>query len=119
MSSAGCVEGALPPGPDLSCGAAVHRSRLRRDFTVTDAARLLTAARTAYALANPGASPQDAAAAVTSAADAMFTILESEGILGRAVDHALAARLGDGLQAARIRRGRRSRLSRARGDAPG
>jgi hypothetical protein len=72
--------------------------RLRRDFTATDAARLPAAARAAYARANPGAGPQDAAVAVTSAADAIFTILESEGLLGHAADRALAARAGDGLQ---------------------
>ena len=73
--------------------------RLRIDFTVTDAARLLAAARAAYARANPGAGPQDAVVAVTGAADAVFTILESEGLLGHAADRALAARAGDRLQA--------------------
>jgi hypothetical protein len=72
--------------------------RLRRDFVVTDAARLLAAARAAYARANPGTGPQDAAAAVTSAADAVFTILEDEGLLGGAADRALAARASDGLE---------------------
>jgi hypothetical protein len=72
--------------------------RLRRDFTVTDAARLLAAARAAYTRVNSGTGPQDAAAAVTSAADAIFTILESDGLLGDAADRALAARTGDGLQ---------------------
>jgi hypothetical protein len=72
--------------------------RLRRDFTVTDAARLLAAARAAYTLVNPDSGPQDAAAAVTTAADAVFTILESNGLLGHACDRALAARAEDGLQ---------------------
>jgi hypothetical protein len=35
---------------------------------------------------------------VTSAADAVFTILESEGLIGHAADRALAACAGDGLQ---------------------
>jgi hypothetical protein len=72
--------------------------RLRRDFTVTDAARLLAAARAAYARLNPDAGPQDAAAAVTSAADAVFIILESEGLLGQAADRFLTACASDGLQ---------------------
>lgn len=72
--------------------------RLRRDFTVTDAVKLLAAARTAYTRANPGTGPQDAAAAVTSAADAIFTILESEGLLGPAAERALADCARDALQ---------------------
>lgn len=72
--------------------------RLRRDFTVTDAAKLLAAARAAYTRDNPGTGPQDAEAAVTSAADAVFTILESRGLLGAADDRALAGSAGDGLQ---------------------
>jgi hypothetical protein len=67
--------------------------RLRRDFTVADAARLLAAARAAYTRVNPAAGPQDAAAAVTTAADAAFTILQSDGLLGHAPDRALAAAL--------------------------
>jgi hypothetical protein len=72
--------------------------RLRRGFTVTDAARLLAAARAAYARASPGTGPQDAAAAATSAADAIFTILGTDGLLEHATDPALAARASDGLQ---------------------
>jgi hypothetical protein len=72
--------------------------RLRRDFTVTDAVKLLAAARAAYSRANPGTGPQDAAAAVTSAADAIFTILESEGLLGPAADRTLADGARDGLR---------------------
>jgi hypothetical protein len=72
--------------------------RLRRDFTVTDAVKLLAAARAAYTRANPGTGPQDAEAAVTSAADAIFTILESQGLLGPAADQSLAGSAGDGLQ---------------------
>ena len=73
--------------------------RLRRDFTVTDAVKLLAAARAAYTRANPGTGPRDAEAAVTSAADAVFTILDSQGLLGPAADQALAASATDGLQA--------------------
>jgi len=72
--------------------------RLRRDFTVTDAVKLLAAARAAYTRANPGTGPQDAEAAVTSAADAIFTILESQGLLGPAAGRTLAGSAGDGLQ---------------------
>jgi hypothetical protein len=71
--------------------------RLRRDFTVTDAEKLLAAARAAYTRSNPGTGPQDAAAAVTSAADAVFTILESEGLLGPPAEPWPAA-ARDGLQ---------------------
>jgi hypothetical protein len=72
--------------------------RLRRDFTVTSASRLLAAARPAYVQVNPGTTAEDAATAVTSAADAIFTILESDGLLGRAADRVLAARSGHGLE---------------------
>ena len=72
--------------------------RLRRDFTVTSAGRLLAAARAAYVQLNPGATADEAATMVTTAADAIFTILESDGLLGDAADRALAARAGDGLE---------------------
>jgi hypothetical protein len=52
--------------------------RLRRDFTVTSASRLLAAARVAYVQVNPGTTADDAATAVTSAADAIFTITLNE-----------------------------------------
>jgi hypothetical protein len=77
--------------------------RLRRDFTVTDAGLLLAAARPAYMELNPGAAHHDTAQVVTSAADAIFTILEHDGLLGRAVDRALAARADHGLQPDRWR----------------
>jgi hypothetical protein len=48
--------------------------RLRRDFTVTSASRLLAAARAAYLQLNPGATADEAATMVTSAADAIFAI---------------------------------------------
>jgi hypothetical protein len=72
--------------------------RLRRDFTVSDATRLLAAARAAYLELNPGATENDAARVVTSAADAIFTLLEQDGLLGHAVESALAAHSGHGLE---------------------
>jgi hypothetical protein len=71
--------------------------RLRRDFTVTDAERLLAAARRAYLDLHPGASADDAALVVTCAADALFEILEHAGLLGDPVDDRLADRASDGL----------------------
>jgi len=72
--------------------------RYRRDFVVTDAARLLEAARQAYRELHPEASPEDAVAMVTGAADAIFTILERDGLLGEAIEARLAERERDGLQ---------------------
>ncbi|HET9974997.1 MAG TPA: hypothetical protein VFQ68_42670 [Streptosporangiaceae bacterium] len=72
--------------------------RLRRDFTVTDAGRLLAAARAAYVRENPGATAGEAEAAVTSAADAIFTLLGSGGLLGPAADRALAVHAVHGLE---------------------
>ncbi|WP_155388316.1 hypothetical protein [Catellatospora paridis] len=71
--------------------------RLRRDFVVTDAARLLAAARRVYLELNPTATTEDAEAAVVDAADAVFTILEGDGLIGDALDAKLAAREADGL----------------------
>jgi hypothetical protein len=71
--------------------------RLRRDFVVTDAGQLLAAARQAYGQLNPGTTEQDAVEAVTSAADAVFTLLEQAGLLGSATDTALAAYEDEGL----------------------
>lgn len=71
--------------------------RLRRDFVVTDAERLLAAARRAYVRLAPGATEQDAAQEVTSAADAVFTLLEQAGLVGGAADAALAACEDEGL----------------------
>jgi Transposase IS66 family len=61
-------------------------------FRDPDAVELLAAARAAYTRANPGTGPQDAEAAVTSAADAIFTILESHGLLGPAAGRTLAGK---------------------------
>lgn len=71
--------------------------RLRRDFVVTDAARLLATARRVFLELNPTATAADAEAAVANAADAVFTILESDGLLGDTLDARLAAREADGL----------------------
>jgi hypothetical protein len=74
--------------------------RFRRDFIVTDAVKLLDAARAAYTRANPGIGPLDAAAAVTSAADAIFTVLEREGLPWAAADRIPADGPRHGLQPA-------------------
>jgi hypothetical protein len=71
--------------------------RLRRDFVVTDAKQLLASARHAYRQLNPGTTEGDAAEAVTSAADAVFTLMEHAGLLGSAADTALARYEGEGL----------------------
>jgi hypothetical protein len=60
--------------------------RIRRDFTVSDAARLLATARRL-----------DRGAEVTSAADALFVILEEAGLLGDATDARLAKHAANGL----------------------
>jgi hypothetical protein len=71
--------------------------RFRLDFVVTDAERFMAAARRAFVELNPGATDEDAATGVTCAADAVFTVLERDGLLGDAVDDALAAHASDGL----------------------
>lgn len=71
--------------------------RLRRDFVVTDAEQLLAAARRAHRQLNPGTTEQDAAEAVTCAADAVFTLLEQAGLLGNAMDTTLTAYETEGL----------------------
>jgi hypothetical protein len=77
--------------------------RCRRDFVVTDAARLLTAARRVYRDLNPDATAQDADEMVTCAADAIFTLLEGAGLFGDAIETRLAAHEGDGLEAGGFR----------------
>ncbi|WP_203901559.1 hypothetical protein [Virgisporangium aliadipatigenens] len=74
--------------------------RLRRDFSVTDADRLLAAARRIYRDLNPGTSAETADAMVTCAADALFVILEHAGLLGETSDNRLAEYAGDGLEVA-------------------
>ncbi|WP_433189572.1 hypothetical protein [Actinoallomurus sp. CA-150999] len=71
--------------------------RLRRDFTVTDAGRLLTVARRIYRELNPDASAAEASGTVTCAADALFVILEHVGLLGDAADSRLSGHAADGL----------------------
>jgi hypothetical protein len=73
--------------------------RVRRDFTVTDADRLLATARRTYRELNPLTSAEEASAAVTSAADALFVILEQAGLLGDSADDRLADHATDGLAA--------------------
>lgn len=53
--------------------------RLRRDFTVTEAGRLMAAARRMYRELNPGSSTDDAEAMLACAADAFYVILEHAG----------------------------------------
>jgi hypothetical protein len=65
--------------------------RVRRDFTITGTERLLAWARAAHLGLNPGTTERDAAEAVTSAGDAIFTLLEHDGLLGPAVDARLAS----------------------------
>jgi hypothetical protein len=55
--------------------------RFRHDFVITDAQ--------AYIELYPGTSAEAAGAQVTSAADALFTILERAGIIGDATEAAL------------------------------
>ena len=71
--------------------------RLRRDFTVTDADRLLATARRTYRELNPGTSAEEACEMVSCAADALFVILEHAGLLGDAVDSRLAGYTPGGL----------------------
>ncbi|RKS79882.1 hypothetical protein BZB76_1361 [Actinomadura pelletieri DSM 43383] len=71
--------------------------RLRRDFTVTDADRLLTAARRIYREINPGTTADEATEMVTCAADALFVILEQAGLFGDATDGRLSGYTADGL----------------------
>jgi hypothetical protein len=71
--------------------------RLRRDFVVADAGRLLAAARRAYQELNSGTSAEEAREMVSCAADALFVLLEHAGLLGDAVDGRLAGYTAEGL----------------------
>jgi hypothetical protein len=71
--------------------------RLRRDFTVSDADRLLTTARRAFRQLNPGTSAEQAEEMVSCAADALFILLEQAGLLGDVVDNRLEGYAADGL----------------------
>jgi hypothetical protein len=73
--------------------------RLRYDFTVTDAGRLLATARRLYRELNPDASPDGTEEMVTCAADALFVVLEHAGVFGAATDGRLAGYGADGLAA--------------------
>jgi hypothetical protein len=80
----------LVDGMDLSV-------RLRYDFTVTDAERLLATARRIYQGQYPGTTPDQAAEMVSCAADVLFVLLEHAGLFGDAVDERLRAHVTDGL----------------------
>jgi hypothetical protein len=54
--------------------------RFRRDFLVIDAAKVLAAGRRAFLDLNPTASEEDAEEHVTCAADAVFALLDRDGI---------------------------------------
>ena len=71
--------------------------RMRRDFTVTNAARFLAAARRAYRELHPDADANEANTMVMCAADAVFTVLEHAGLLGHTVEDRLARGVPDGL----------------------
>ena len=71
--------------------------RLRRDFTVVDAGRVLAAARAAYLQLTPGATEDDAVEMVTCASDAIFTLFERDGMLGEAADARLESYRQSGL----------------------
>ncbi|HET7015409.1 MAG TPA: hypothetical protein VFI65_15940 [Streptosporangiaceae bacterium] len=60
--------------------------RVRRDFVVADADRVLRAARRAYVEISPGATDEDAAEFVTSATDAIFALIERAGLIGQGPD---------------------------------
>ena len=85
----GIIVGDEPPADGMYLAV-----RIRCDFTVANAERMLAAARGAYVDLNPGSSEQDAADVVTSAADAIFTLLERDGVIGSATE----ARLADGAE---------------------
>ena len=72
--------------------------RMRRDFVVTDAARLMATARRIYLDLNAQATPDEAAMNITCAADALFMILEADDQWSEATEARLAARDADGLR---------------------
>lgn len=84
-------------GDDPLTDGMVLSLRLRRDFTVTDADRLLATARRIYRELYPHVSAEDACELVASAADAMFTILEHVGLVSDATDDRLADHAENGL----------------------
>jgi hypothetical protein len=74
--------------------------RYRRDFVVTDAARLLAEAHRLHRELQSDATQADAEAMVTCAADAIYTILEHAGLIGDAADARLATHGEAGLELA-------------------
>jgi hypothetical protein len=72
--------------------------RMRLDFVVTDAERFLAAARRAYRAVYPDTDDEQAAQAVTCAADAIFTVLEHARVLPASPDEQLATYDLDGLE---------------------
>ena len=73
--------------------------RLRYDFTVADADRLLATTRRLYRELEPDTSADGAAEMVTCSADALFVVLEHAGLFGIAADDRLAGYGPDGLTA--------------------
>lgn len=67
--------GQITSDEPLADGKAIS-VRVRRDFTITNADRLLTIARGLYCDLNPGARVDDAIAMVPYGADALLVILE-------------------------------------------
>jgi hypothetical protein len=84
-------------GDDSLVNGMVLSLRLRHDFTVTDADRLLTTARRIYRELHPDTSPDEACEMVASAADALFTILEHVGLVSDRTDDRLADHAENGL----------------------
>jgi hypothetical protein len=84
-------------GDDPLVNGMVLSLRLRRDFTVADADRLLATARRTYRALNPGSSAEEARKTLACAADALFILLEHAGLLGDTVDSRLAGYTTDGL----------------------
>ncbi|MFE9580988.1 hypothetical protein ACFYO1_31760 [Nocardia sp. NPDC006044] len=72
--------------------------RYRRDFHITDASRLLAAARRAYLDLHPDSDSLEAEQQVSCAAEALFTILEQAGLLSDEVANRLDEYQADGLE---------------------
>jgi hypothetical protein len=90
-------QGTMMPTLEISWPTGLKLSiRLRRDFTVTDAGRLLAAARRMHQGLNPGSTVDDAEVMVSSAADALYVILDHAGLAGDAVDDRLSKYRRDG-----------------------
>jgi hypothetical protein len=85
--------------------------RLRRDFTVTDAGRLLAAARRMYQGLDPGSTVDDAEAMVSSAADALYCRLGPSAIASAPVMPSLCLPSGSCLAERRSECGSRAAWS--------